>query len=83
MYAADGNSTQTIIDLYADASLKQKSVTTTTYNQIGSSSTTVVDGNGDGVNDRQIAVVVGVDGYRQEFLTYFDINARGRPKIAS
>ncbi|RNJ48845.1 DUF4214 domain-containing protein [Methylocystis hirsuta] len=67
---ADGTTTRTVTDLYADNSLKGKSVFTASAN--GKSATTTIDIDGDNVTDKTIAVSEGVDGVKVSTITFKD-----------
>ena len=71
VYNADGSTTSTKTVLYADSTLKERSVSTTTFNQFGSDTTRNVDSNGDGVDDR-IVFVGSRNGNVSEYIGYYN-----------
>ncbi len=71
---ADGSTSISSTVRYADLSLKESAVTTTTETLFGSDSSTLIDSNGDGLVDRTIAVTVFADGSQSETLTYSGAN---------
>jgi hypothetical protein len=67
---ADGSMTRTVTDLYADGSLKAKSVFTSSAN--GKSITANIDIDGDNVNDQTISSSEGADGVSITTVTFKD-----------
>ncbi|QGM97490.1 DUF4214 domain-containing protein [Methylocystis parvus] len=67
---ADGSLTRTVTDLYADSSLKGKSVFTASAN--GKSATTTIDIDGDAVTDKTISVNEDADGIKVSTVTFKD-----------
>src|SRR5215470_4759790 len=77
----DGTSVRTIVETYADGTIKSQSETTRDAGAYNSLENTDFDTNGDGFVDRNLSVLIDQDGYRTELVTYFNLNGTQKRQI--